>query len=407
MNNKIKILDRIKKLLAVAQGKGGTANEVAVAAALAAQLMQAHKLTEADIPTDATDGPDMVDLPAGADFLDSWKFVLVTCVARSFMCEAVGLRSAGRRKVRVVGRREDVEVALEVYRHLAGEVDRLTAAYDGDDEWAREVDEGFSGIFGGVFDYYEEDMGPTDRVRANIEGRHFGDLRPGGKRKKKEISPERRAAYRDGLVAGIATKLREQKTTFEESSEKALVVARKSRDEIRGYISTKFAEPQKVERGAQRPESMEELDFVRGFVRGQEVAVPAPTRTKTATAAPGTLAAPETPETPEVPEAPEAPEASPKKRKVVVQKWEESERGWGCRPDGYSIHPDEAARRRYVDAYWADMPDETPDEYSRPNGTPYEAEVDVPIEGDGRRFFEHETKGYPGDGGKDGWVRGK
>jgi hypothetical protein len=52
MTDTVKILDRIKKLLAMAQGKGGSTNEVAVAAAEAARLMQLHKLTESDIPTD-------------------------------------------------------------------------------------------------------------------------------------------------------------------------------------------------------------------------------------------------------------------------------------------------------------------------------------------------------------------
>lgn len=89
--------------------------------------------------------------------------------------------------------------------------------------------------------------------------------------------------------------------------------------------------------------------------------------------------------------------------KVVVQKWEETERGWGSRPDGYSIHPSEEARVRYVTAYWKNMPDDVPDEYSRPRGTPYEAEIEVEvveIQGDGLRFNDND---YPGDGGPDGW----
>ena len=91
--------------------------------------------------------------------------------------------------------------------------------------------------------------------------------------------------------------------------------------------------------------------------------------------------------------------------KVVVQKWEESERGWGTRPDGYSIHPSEEARERYVKAYWAKMPDEVQDEYSRPKGTPYTAEVDVTFAGkDGLRFWENK---YPGDGGTDGWCNAR
>jgi hypothetical protein len=94
--------------------------------------------------------------------------------------------------------------------------------------------------------------------------------------------------------------------------------------------------------------------------------------------------------------------------RVIVQKWEESERGWGTRPDGYSIHPDEAARDRYMKAYWARQPKDVPDEYSRPHGTPYQA--DVPdetagaIKGDGTRFWDNK---YPGDGGKDGWVNSR
>ena len=60
---------------------------------------------------------------------------------------------------------------------------------------------------------------------------------------------------------------------------------------------------------------------------------------------------------------------------VMVQLWEESERGWGTRPDGYSLHLTEEARKSYIEDYWASMPDEVPDEYSRPCGSPYVASV--------------------------------
>jgi hypothetical protein len=87
---------------------------------------------------------------------------------------------------------------------------------------------------------------------------------------------------------------------------------------------------------------------------------------------------------------------------VIVQKWEESERNWGVRPDGYSIHLTEADRKAYIKEYWDRMPNETPDEYSRPAGTPYTAEVDdVKITGHGIRF---NGNNYPGSGGTDGWV---
>lgn len=61
---------------------------------------------------------------------------------------------------------------------------------------------------------------------------------------------------------------------------------------------------------------------------------------------------------------------------VVRQDWLESERGWGIRPDGYSLHRTKADLDAFVRAYWQDMPDEVPDEYSRPCGEPYLVDVD-------------------------------
>lgn len=62
--------------------------------------------------------------------------------------------------------------------------------------------------------------------------------------------------------------------------------------------------------------------------------------------------------------------------KLICQQWEESELGWGVRPDGYSLHKSEEDRDAFVLQYWAGMPDTPPSEYSRPCGDPYEVEVD-------------------------------
>ncbi len=61
---------------------------------------------------------------------------------------------------------------------------------------------------------------------------------------------------------------------------------------------------------------------------------------------------------------------------VIRQSWLESERGWGTRPDGYSLHLTESDRLAYIKDYWAGMPDEVPDEYSRPEGSAGSHEVD-------------------------------
>lgn len=67
--------------------------------------------------------------------------------------------------------------------------------------------------------------------------------------------------------------------------------------------------------------------------------------------------------------------------KVLVQSWLESEEGWGYRPDGVSIHFSEESRKQYIDAYWSAMQvkygNETPHEYSRPEGSPIEMVFDA------------------------------
>ena len=61
---------------------------------------------------------------------------------------------------------------------------------------------------------------------------------------------------------------------------------------------------------------------------------------------------------------------------VFCQQWEESERGWGVRPDGYSVHLSLEDAKAYIGAYWDRMPPPPPpDEYSRPCGKPYACHV--------------------------------
>jgi len=55
---------------------------------------------------------------------------------------------------------------------------------------------------------------------------------------------------------------------------------------------------------------------------------------------------------------------------VLRQDWYESERGWGQRSDGYSLHLDEQCYERFVDKHWSDYEaihgTKVPDVYSRP-----------------------------------------
>ncbi|MCH8022561.1 MAG: hypothetical protein IH932_02295, partial [Thaumarchaeota archaeon] len=59
-------------------------------------------------------------------------------------------------------------------------------------------------------------------------------------------------------------------------------------------------------------------------------------------------------------------------RAVVRQEWNEHERGWGSRPDGFSLHKSVNDCKGFIRKYWDGMPDKVygraPDEYSAPSG---------------------------------------
>ena len=48
--------------------------------------------------------------------------------------------------------------------------------------------------------------------------------------------------------------------------------------------------------------------------------------------------------------------------KIVLQLWEESERGWGIRPDGCSIHLDDKERSTFIDNEYSNRSESVPDE---------------------------------------------
>lgn len=63
---------------------------------------------------------------------------------------------------------------------------------------------------------------------------------------------------------------------------------------------------------------------------------------------------------------------------VIIQNWEESERGWGTRPDGFTVHLDKEQHKKYVQWFYQkhNNADAAPDSYTRVYGDPIEVEVD-------------------------------
>ena len=63
--------------------------------------------------------------------------------------------------------------------------------------------------------------------------------------------------------------------------------------------------------------------------------------------------------------------------KAILQYWEESERGWGSRADGCSLHRDLASHQKYVDDVYRDRTyhQYVPDQYDRTIGDPTAVEI--------------------------------
>ncbi len=64
--------------------------------------------------------------------------------------------------------------------------------------------------------------------------------------------------------------------------------------------------------------------------------------------------------------------------KVIMQLWEESERGWGIRPDGCSLHISTIERKDFIDKIYKSREnmDIVPDEYDRVSGDEMEVFIE-------------------------------
>lgn len=223
-----KIAERIRRLLALTASSN--VHEAAAAAAEAQRLMQAHKLSAADV--EAEDGNKISELPLGSQgYMAPWKFSLVTNVARAFFCEVIALRLRSRRKIRVIGRKNDAEVAIGVFNYLVKEIDRL-ADEDAEHYMARSM------IESGAID-----------IRTYKE------------------------KFREGAAMGVTNRLKQETAAFTTSSETALAVVNKSKDELRDYLKSKYGASKTVEQ--KKPDSIAaEEAFLRGYDRGANIAVP-------------------------------------------------------------------------------------------------------------------------------------
>lgn len=131
MSTPTQVLDKIARLLRLAENDGATVHEAAVAAATAARLMAEHRLERADV--EAPDGSELIEDQDEPLFTMGrrvpWISGLANGISRSQGCRTYLRRSArkGRQRVdlAVVGRRADVEAVRYLFAYLHREIERI------------------------------------------------------------------------------------------------------------------------------------------------------------------------------------------------------------------------------------------------------------------------------------------
>lgn len=124
------VIEKIKKLRALAQS--ANANEAANAAAAAERLLQEHRLSEAELETEAVEPAeaaeeDAVPVDTLGERISNWKDALLAAICRAHGCARYFNHSYVHRGyvARIVGRPSDTATVRYLYAWLSTEVERL------------------------------------------------------------------------------------------------------------------------------------------------------------------------------------------------------------------------------------------------------------------------------------------
>lgn len=117
------VLDKIIKLLSLAEGKGTTPAEAATAAAQANRLMLKHSISHAQLDDhQPTSEPiDHATIHIMGKRCINWRVGLANGIAQLHTCRVM----AGYGRIDVVGRYSDRQIVDYLYRYLSREIERL------------------------------------------------------------------------------------------------------------------------------------------------------------------------------------------------------------------------------------------------------------------------------------------
>lgn len=109
-----KVINKIKKLLAMTEENGASENEAMVAALKAQKLMAEYNLTIADIEI-KDESHAIVEESFDAGKGDKWKYQLANIIARNFCCTTYVI---DKRHIIFYGYEKDAKIACDVFKFL-------------------------------------------------------------------------------------------------------------------------------------------------------------------------------------------------------------------------------------------------------------------------------------------------
>lgn len=134
--NKEKLLNKLRKLNALANDPTGNVNEAAAAAAQMTELMHKHGLESSDFLRQSSASWDFLR-GNGKRPVQKWQLVLLTCIAKDAGVVVVGFHGRSIGIPVVIGEEGQVAACMYCYHYITREIDRLQKQLLGERKWSR------------------------------------------------------------------------------------------------------------------------------------------------------------------------------------------------------------------------------------------------------------------------------
>lgn len=121
-----KVIEKIRKLLAMTEENGASENEAIIAALKTQKLMTEYNLTVADVADEHQEKSEIVEVPVDAGTKYKWKYRLANIIAVNFCCKVFVV---GKSSVVFYGYKNHADVASEVFRFLFNTGNKLANNY--------------------------------------------------------------------------------------------------------------------------------------------------------------------------------------------------------------------------------------------------------------------------------------